>query len=424
MISFFVLNIILVLYNCYSAYRWKNIFSITFVFYIVFFLRFYLFSELVVSGVFHGHVFNYGYNEHLRWLYDYAMLVLNLLYMVMGNMKPSLSFTWGFHRRTNVFFTVMFFFVSIYSIAYYFYLGEVPFLAWLSGKSILESRLAVTYAKDFDYETSMFYGANIIVYFLAPTLGIYWVIKRFVYKDKNWIVLFGVLFTLFGVLYSGRKSQFATYLITTLIIVYNMGYISSRKLYLGLGSAFVIVMLFFYLYGYGLSSDSLLFFLERTFVQESASSYLQYSLFYEPEGYKIETINFPLNEMLTGKEFVNLKHATFEALRSNTYEQRGGGNAQGFSMLFLLIAFDWLAYVIFFLISFLSFYLFRIIDLKLRSEPNLLDVVFAFSILSLFQNYFGVNILSFFNFPLFHVNFIFLIAFLSLAGSFKLIKYR
>lgn len=389
----------------------------------IFFVRFIL-PAPIISGGYSALGVYAPFNEHLLELYSQSFIIVATASLSAKYFFRGYGLRFKKYRNTEVLYDHLFMLLSLYFIAYLIFLGDVPVLSLFSDSSegLNSLRLSATHSKKYDYKSSWFYGSDIIVNFLLPVLGSKYIIKP---PKKSIWKYYAIAITILSVLYLMRKSQLIVYVLSIYYIFYILGNVNFRKL-IKIGVTSVIVLIIFYgLYGYTVDNSLFDRIVYRAFVEESASSYLQYRFFYDPDVYHIEYVDLPFSEYMFGYEPVNIKKLTYERMFSLQVSKTGqSGNAQGFSLLFLFMAYQKFAYLIFFLVAFLTIGLTHILERSIYViKNNWLLLVLTFSVLANFPNYFGVNILTIFTSTILSPNYLillFLILFLSKAKIIRL----
>lgn len=421
---FYVIALIVAFFYFYNVLQDSGGRKIELLFAAIFFLRFILPAPIIAGG-YSSVGMNAPFNDHLLEIYSISFIVVAIASTLARQIFKGYSVKMIELRNTEAVYDGLFLFLSFYFIAYLFYLGDIPLLSALSdaGDSVKGVRLRATHNKEFDYRGSIFYGSNIIVNFLIPILGSKYILKP---SGKSLWKYFALAITILSVLYLMRKSQFIVYILAIYYLLFIIGKVNRAGL-LRVGVAGVVVLLMFYsFYGYSIDDNIFERIFYRAFVEESSSSYLQYQFFYDPEKYHFEYIDLPFSEFLFGYKPVNLKQLVFERMWYDQVQRSGlVGNAQGFSMLFLLMAYQKFAYLIFGLVAFLTFGMTAVLERSIHKTDNTwLLLVLTFSILINFPNYLGVNILTIFTSTFLSPSYLILITLFLVLAKAKITRYR
>jgi hypothetical protein len=415
MILFVICLILFMIYFISEIYH-KRIFQIVNVFLLSFFLRFYLFSPLISSGFIFSTFYHTKFKPEVQLIYNISAILILISIIISRGLFNNYFIIFKTRRNSSNFFSKVFNFIFLYTGIYYISTGVTPpILSPLFGESTLKNRLLLTYEKA--SESIFFYGNTIIKDYLLQNASVIFIIQHI--KKKKY--LFYIIISFFFIVYIGRKSSVANYVLFLGLGLYNFKYINLKGLY----KSFIIVLLALFLFFsiYGLS-DLLYDVSVRALIVESSFSYFQYDLYFNKPEIGVNIFNFPGSEIIFNMEHYDLKKYSYEYVFPGRVEKNGTTNAQGYAPLFLIIAFGKLiGYFIYFIICLFTLTYLRILNRSIKFNINN-PYYFAlyFLTISLSMNYFGVNIFTIFDFTIINFKYFIFLVFLHLFTTIKFKK--
>ena len=413
MILFIICMFLFIIYFIREIY-YKRIFDIVNVFLLCFFLRFYMFSPLISSGFAFSFFYYTKFKPELQLVYDISAIILLICTFISRGIFINYFLELIERRKSTNFFIKSFNFILIYTGVYYASMGVTPpVLSPIFGESTLKNRLLLTYNK-ID-ESIFFYGNTIIKDYLLQNSSIV-LLYNYVEKKKYF---FYALIAFFFVIYVGRKSSIANYILFAGLTFYNFKLIKLKTLRKLFVIVFMILILFFSIYGV----KNLFYDIGvRALIYESAFSYFQYDLYMNNPELGINIFNFPGSKTIFDIEYFDLKKDTYEQVFPSRVESSGDRNAQGFAPLILIIAFGKsIGYIIYAIVSLFTLSYLRILQRSINfniNNPYYISLYFL--TISLSMNYFGVNIFSILDFTIINFKYLIFLMFITIFTTIKL----
>ena len=416
MILFVICLVLFTIYFLREIYH-KRIFEIVNVFLLSFFLRFYLFSPLISSGFVFSTFYYTKFKPELQLVYDISAIILLISTFISRGLFT--NYFLAFKERVNStnIFIKFFNFILIYTGVYYISMGVTPpVLSPFFGESTLKNRLLLTYNKV--NESILFYGNTVFKDYLLQNASVI-LVFQYIKKKKYF---FYALIAFFFIMYIGRKSSIANYILFLGFTLYNFKFLKLKGLVKIFLIVLIILILLFSIYG---ATDFLFDIGLRALIIESSFSYFQYDLYINNPQVGINIFNFPGSEIIFNIENFDIKKDTYEQVFPSRVDASGDRNAQGFAPLLLIIAFGKsIGYFIYFIISLFTLTYLRILQRSIKFNINN-HYYFAlyFLTISLSMNYFGVNIFSIFDFTIINFKYFIFLMFLLIFTNIKLKYY-
>lgn len=302
--------------------------------------------------------------------------------LITSKMRSSIRFITHSNAITPVRF-VLFCFLSIILFGYLSTL-DVPIYSFMNDENLEELRAKVVYSNSGLFVVLMKH----IVLGLWPCVASYYMVKNN-RSVLHWILL---LFGLIAVLFIGRKSSLVMFVIYTFFLyyIYHKKILSLKKLVSLFGIGVLLIVPFYLKYGFTDISHILSLIALRTGVLESASSYIQYEMFYESSP-NLKYLNIPFINLIYG-EFIDVRLEAY----SSIYTNKGVGNMQGLGLLILVLSVGNWAYIIFPLLVFIFFLTSRYLTDSLKESNHSFGLwILAYSMMDIGFSFVGINIFSF-----------------------------
>lgn len=415
MILYTICVILFLIYFLREIYL-KRIFQIVNIFLILFFLRFYLFSPLISSGFIFSSFFSTKFKPEVQLIYNISAILILISIVISRGLLNNYFIVFKTRRNSSNLFSRLFNFIFLYTGIYYVHMGVTPpILSPFFGESTLTNRLLLTYNKA--QESILFYGNTIIKDYLLANLSVVFI---FQYLKKKENILY-VIVSVFFIIYVGRKSSLANFLLFLGLSLYNFNLIKGKGLLKYFFTVLCSLFLLFFLYG---SSDFIYDVGLRSLVVESSFSYFQYDLYFNKAGVGANIFNFPGSEIFFNLELFDIKKDTYSQVFPSRVESSGDRNAQGFGPLMLIIAFGKITgYFIYFLICLFTLTYLRILNRSIVfNKKNPYYFALFFLTIALSMNYFGVNVFSIFDFTIINFKYLIFLLFLIPFIKIKFIK--
>jgi hypothetical protein len=415
MILFVICLVSFMIYFIREIYH-KRTFQIVNVFLLSFFLRFYLFSPLISSGFIFSTFYDTKFKPELQLVYNISAIILLLSIFISRGLCRNYFLVFKERVNNTNIFIKFFNFILIYTGIYYISMGVTPpVLSPFFGESTLKNRLLLTYNKA--SQSILFYGNTIIKDYLLQNASAI-LIFHYIKKKKYF---FYTVIAFFFIIYIGRKSSVANYVLFLGFTLYNFKFLKLKGLVKLFFIVLLLLILLFSIYG---ATDFLYDIGLRALVVESSFSYFQYDLYFNKPEIGINIFNFPGSEIIFNIENFDLKKDTYEQVYPSRVESSGDRNAQGFAPLLLIIAFGKsIGYFIYFIISLFTLTYLRILNRSIKVNiDNPYYFALYFLTISLSMNYFGVNIFTIFDLTIINFKYFIFFMFLLIFSTIKLKK--
>ena len=381
---------------------------IAFIACVVYLIRFLFPSYWICKGLF-AFGFSGSFNSNLYGMYIGAALISISCFKISCKMPSRIRFLAGTNKITSYRLIVLIFLALVFLV--YLATIDIPLLTIFNDGGLEETRASVVYS-----------NSGILVVLMKHVVFGFWpgVASYFAVSKKSNVVHWVMFFLGLGsVIFVGRKSSLIMIVIYTFFLhnIYSNKKITVKALSVLFLMSIILVIPFYFKYGYNSLSEILSLIAIRAGVLESASSYIQYEMFYKLSP-SLSYLNVPFVDLFID-DTIDVRMEAYSAI----YTNKTVGNMQGLGLLILYLAIGNYAYVLYAFLLFGFFMLARFLTDSLRQSPKSIGLwILSYSLIDIGFSIVGINTFSFFSTTIFEPRLFIVVVLVHMIFKLRVVK--